>query len=194
MTRLKSKKTRKLKRQPKITVIPKSKGSHVYQPWMCEKAEELVGKLGARNEDLAMYFGVNVTSIEYWIKNKPDFYDAVTKGRIRAGMVMAKSLYMLGTGFTVPSKKIFCNAEGDVTRVPYNKYYAPNAFAAHKYLTIMFRHLGWSDNVKHEHHHSGEINHNHRKVEDIPLEELTQEQQDLLFEINMKQLKDVQRN
>ncbi len=82
-----------------------------FEPWMVKDAQELVGKLGARNVDLADYFEVDPSTIDYWIKNKPEFKRAVRKGRIEAALKVSKALYQTAVGFHVPEEKIFMNIE-----------------------------------------------------------------------------------
>ena len=57
----------------------------------------------------------------------------------------------------------------------------------------MFREV-WAEPTEFNvnHNHSGTINH--RKIEDIPIEELSKQEQDLVFQLNMKQLRDVNAN
>lgn len=158
-----------------------------------KEAQELVGLLGLTHKHLAEYFKISEKTIENWVRNKPAFEKALRIGRIHYGLKVAKATNMLATGFTIPDEKIFCNGEGHVTRVPYMKYYPPNAMAAIKWLAIMFRDI-WAETSTNNLNinHSGTINH--KTVEEIPINELTKEQQEFLFQINMKQLKDVRSN
>jgi len=151
-------------------------------------AQELVGKLGARNQDLAEFFEVDVTTIEYWCKNFESFALAVKKGRLEAGLKVSQALFQRAVGYSHKDTQMFFDQKrGRIVEKEYIKHYPPDVAACKNYLSIMFRET-WAENssININHNHSGTINH--RKIEEIPLHELSQEQQALLFELNMKQL------
>lgn len=171
-----------------------------------EDAENLVGMYGARNKELALYFDVAENTIDYWLKNYPDFERAVKRGRVHIGLKVAKALVAKAIGYSHPDVHILTNIvktyddEGKVIEshtepllVPIMKHYPPDAYAANKYLAIMFREM-WSEsaelNINHK--HSGEITH--RAIQDIDMKELSTEEQDFIFNLNRKQLKQIGEN
>lgn len=175
-------------------------------PWVIHQAEELAGKLGARNKDLAQYFQVDITTVEGWIKTRPAFGDAVRRGRTHASLTVAQSLYQKATGCTVTEEQVFNKTvktyyENGKLRaqhtepviVQVKKELPPDAYAANKFLSIIMREI-WADNTKVDvnHKYSGEITH--RKIEELSLDELSEPVKNLLFELNMKQLSDGQNN
>jgi len=135
---------------------------------------------------MAEYFEVSEGTIEYWVRNKSEFAKAVKRGRLEAALKVAKALFQKAVGYSHPDVQIM-QYKGDPIIVPYTKHYPPDAYAAHKYLSIIFREV-WAETAKieHEHTYSGSINI--RKIESISLDELTKKQQELLFQLNMKQL------
>lgn len=168
-----------------------------------DDVRDLVGSLGARNKDLATYFEVNNTTIDYWIKHYPEFDRAVKKGRIEIGLRTARALVAKARGYSHPAVKILTNQvreydkQGNVIRehtepmyVPYTKHYPPDVNAAFKYLTIIHRDK-WMDNslhIQHEHNHSGRVDF--RQLESIDLSNLSENVQEMLFELGMKQIGD----
>jgi len=176
-----------------------------YQPWMADTAKEMVGKLGARISDLAVMFNVCEGTIDYWIRHREDFESAVKQGRTECMLQVAQGLFKKATGFTHPDTHILTNRvkvfdeHGNVAEehtealmIPIVKYYPPDTPAAIKYLSILGRELGWSEvhNVSMDVNHSGDINIH--KVEELSMEDLSEEVKALLFDINLKQLSDVQ--
>ncbi len=188
-------------------VVKKRKVYGSYQPWMKHVASEMVGKLGARTCDLATVFEVGESTIDHWLKNRPDFANAVHKGRLKAMTKVAQSLYEKAIGYSHPDTHIIPNRvkeydeEGNLVRetteallIPIIKHYPPDAYAANKLLTVLARAQGWADvsNMNVNHMHSGDINIH--KVEELSMENLSDEVKNLLFDINMKQLSDAQNN
>lgn len=87
-------------------------------------------RLGATNKALAGFFDVSEGTINDWIRDKPEFAEAIRDGRTFADAHVADSLYRKATGYEHQAVKIFCNAEGDITEVPYTERYAPDTTAA----------------------------------------------------------------
>ena len=59
-----------------------------------------------------------------------DFGHALKLGREHANQRTERSLYMRANGFHYDAEKIFCNKDGEVTRVPYIEYVPPDTTAA----------------------------------------------------------------
>ena len=201
----------KMKRRPPITsteVVKHGPGRRgAFQPWMCEVAKNMVGKLGARINDLAEHFGVCSATIDYWIKNRPEFEQAVKYGRMECMLKVSGSLYQRAIGYSHPDIHIMSQTvkeydeDGKVVRsytqpliTDIIKHYPPDTPAAIKYLSILAREFGWAEvtNVNMDVKHSGDINIH--KIEELSLENIPEEIKSFLFELNMKQLSDVQSN
>jgi hypothetical protein len=155
-----------------------------YQPWMADDARDIVGKLGGGNAELALYFGISPKTIDYWLRVYKDFERAVKKGRLEKTLKVSKKLYQLAVGYKCKDTQFFLH-QGNIITKEYIKHYPPNFQAANKILTILARET-WAENVNVNVNHMGTINY--RKIDEIPVEELTQAQRELLFDINMKQL------
>jgi hypothetical protein len=177
-----------------------------FQPWMIEEAKELTGKLGARNIDMAEYFEVTVGTIDYWIKTKPEFARAVKIGRLEASLKVAQALYQKAIGFQYMDEQVIANTvkkygeNGKLISqhvepliVQVHKQLPPDAYAAHKYLSIIQREI-WAEtnslNINHSHTGSVTV----KNVEELSLDELSEDIKGLLFELNMKQLSSAQSN
>lgn len=161
---------------------------------------ELVGKMGARTKELALYFNVSISTVEYWLANFNDFRRAYDKGRVQIGLKVARALVHRAQGYSHPAIHFYTkmvkeyDEEGRVIReysepgaVPYTKHYPPDANAGYKFLQVMFPEM-WTDVQKIQHSHTGEIQHKH--VNEIEVEELSERAQEYLFEVGMKQLGD----
>ena len=177
-----------------------------YEPWMVKDAYELVGKLGARHQELALFFDVDITTIENWVKNKPEFARAVKRARVESGLIVSKSLFNKANGCIIKEQVVIQNVvkeyaeNGKLLRthiepiiVTIEKQLPPDAYAAHKYLTIMHREI-WAENS------SIDINHNYRgeltirNVDELSMDELSDDIKTMLFDLNMKQLSKPQHN
>jgi hypothetical protein len=163
-----------------------------------ELAYKLCAILGAKDKDLAAFFGVDDTTIEYWKRHKKEFKEALSKGKLIADANVAKAYYKRAIGYSHPDIHIMANRvneydkEGNIIKsynqpllIPITKYYPPDSFACLKWLTTRQRE-NWADVAEVHHKHSGEINF--RNLEDIPIEDFTEQEQEFLFKIGMKQL------
>jgi hypothetical protein len=86
--------------------------------------------LGATEKEIAAIFEVDVSTIANWKINHPKFLDAIKNGRKKADAEIADSLYHRALGYEHPSEEVFCNRDGEVTRVPVVKKYAPDPVSA----------------------------------------------------------------
>jgi len=213
MTRTKPVKRKKMKRAAKskpprnVVNTTRSNGKIYgsYQPWMVHVAAEMVGKFGARLCDLATTFEVAECTVDGWIKNKPAFANAVKKARLESMTRVAQSMYEKAIGYSHPDTHIISNRVKDYDEdgnlvcerteallVPIIKHYPPDAYAGNKLLTILARAQGWAEvsNMNVNHQLSGDINIH--KVEELSMDNLSEEIKAMLFEVNLKQLSDVQ--
>jgi len=181
---------------------PKSK----YNEELVATACDLVGYFGARNQDLANYFGIPLKTIEDWIRHKEDFSIRLKHARIQSGFKTARSLFEKANGYeyikvvVIPNQVKEYHENGKLKRI-YNdpitlevpEKLPPDAYAAHKILSILHRDI-WAEvtNVNVDHKHSGDITV--RKIEELSMENLTDEMKNMLFDLNLQQLSDAQNN
>lgn len=84
--------------------------------------------LGLTNEQLAGFCQVDVSTVERWIKNNPEFRGAVNAGRIGADGKVARSLWSRANGYSHPEEKLFFDGQsGGVVRAETTKHYPPDA-------------------------------------------------------------------
>jgi len=155
---------------------------------------EMLAKLGATNEIIAKFFGVGLSTIESWARNCPEFRDAKKKGGIVADMNVVGSLYKRAIGFSYEEKeyKQIMDTQGNPTdKVLIKtvvKHVVPDTKAINTWLRNRQREF-WSEAAfRVDQYIHGSVDHNHREVKDIPIEELSKKEQDLVFGIAVKQL------
>jgi len=118
-----------------------------YKPEFCHLAEQHC-LLGATNDDLARLFEVAPSTIDLWIKKKPEFSGAVKKGRADADAKVARSLFERACGYSHPDVHI-SNYQGEVTVTEVTKHYPPDTAAAFIWLKNRRPDL-WRDKQEHQ--------------------------------------------
>jgi hypothetical protein len=99
-----------------------------YKPEYAKMAKH-VAKLGATDADLARIFGVSDATIDNWKAQHPDFLGSLKAGKEEADARVERSLYSRAVGYSFNSEKIFCNKDGEVTRVPIVEHVPPDVTA-----------------------------------------------------------------
>lgn len=100
---------------------------------MVGQAQKLC-RLGAIDKDLADFFEINEDTVNRWKKDHPEFGEALRAGKMQADAEVADRLYHRALGYTHDEEKIFCNKDGEVTRVTTKKHYAPDTMACMYWL------------------------------------------------------------
>lgn len=104
-----------------------------YKPEYAKQAENIC-KLGATSVELAEFFEVSDRQIRRWINEHPAFGAAVKVGRDAADERVVAALYQRACGYEYQSKKVFCNAQGIVTEVPFTEHVPADTKAALQWL------------------------------------------------------------
>lgn len=100
-----------------------------YQEVFANQALKLA-LLGATDEELADFFGVDVSTINRWKKKFPQFLESLKKGKAVADSNVASKLYNRAIGYDCKATKIV-TYEGKVTdQVEYVEHYPPDTTAA----------------------------------------------------------------
>ena len=173
---------------------------------MLKDAEHLVGCYGARVKELALYFDVHEKTVEYWIRNYTEFERVVKRGRVAQGLQVAKALVSRAKGYSHPDTHIFSqtikeydektgkliSSKTEPLLINVMKHYPPDAYAANKYLAIMFRDVWTESELNINHNHSGTINH--KQINELDAKDLSETEKEFLFKLNMKQLQTVGKN
>ena len=78
----------------------------LYRDEYAEQATKLC-KLGATDEDMAQFFGVDVSTIGNWKHAHPEFFEAIRAGKAIADMEVAESLHSRALGHTWVEQQAF---------------------------------------------------------------------------------------
>jgi hypothetical protein len=78
--------------------------------------------LGATDKELADFFGVSEQTVNAWKINYPDFLESLKKGKEKADMEIAESLYERAKGYEITREQAFkvkdANGNEDIKVVP----------------------------------------------------------------------------
>ena len=120
-----------------------------FKPEYCEQAKKLC-LLGAKDAELANFFGVSETTINNWKDQFPDFLESLKEGKEGADAKVAKSLFHRAIGFKHEAVKVFGDAKtGAEHVVPYTEHYPPDTTACIFWLKNRRPDL-WRDQIRQE--------------------------------------------
>ncbi len=146
----------------------------------------MLSMLGATNEQIAIFFGKDMQTIDRWMSRYPEFREARQRGGMEADMKVAASVYMRATGFHYTEEELkYVNKEWLLFKV--RKYSVPDTSAQQFWLKNRQRN-NWADLRKVE--HGGTVTQEHKRVEELDVKRLSEKAQKLLFEITKEQMTD----
>jgi hypothetical protein len=117
-------------REKQILFGRTEKHSSLYKPGFAQAARLVCSIYGSTIEELANYFNVTDGTIQRWMREHPEFYDAVHNQSSSANVRAMQRLYRRAMGFRVGTEKIFYDVKrGKVVRVPTAEYYPPSETA-----------------------------------------------------------------
>lgn len=95
-----------------------------------EQAAKLC-KLGARDVELADFFGVSITTINNWKHAHPEFLASIKTAKAAADARVERSLYERAMGYSFDAVKILTvslgnNSGSEVQQVPYREHVPPD--------------------------------------------------------------------
>lgn len=93
-----------------------------YKEEYCELAFNYC-RLGAVDDQLAVFFDVCVATINNWKNDYPEFLESLKKGKMQADIEVAQSLFKGATGYTQTEEKVFIN-QGSREVVDVDVFYA----------------------------------------------------------------------
>ena len=115
-----------------------------YQASYPETAYKLA-MLGLTDEQMADFFGVTFQTIYNWHKAHPEFFEAITRGKVIADAEVAVSMYKRANGYSHPAVKIFLPPGATAPiYAEYTEHYPPDTPAASLWLRNRQRAL-WRD-------------------------------------------------
>ena len=118
----------------------------LYREEFGEQARKLC-LLGATDQELAEFFEIDVRTVYDWRRTKPEFSQAIARGKIFADAQVAAKLYERACGYVVNATKLYRQDDGSVLRVPFTIEHPPDTKAASLWLRNRQPRL-WRD--KHE--------------------------------------------
>lgn len=118
-----------------------------YKEEFNEQARKLC-LMGAVDAELADFFEVAVDTISEWKNVHPEFSASIKQGKMQADSNVADRLYQRAMGYEHPEVHI-SNYQGEITKTPITKIYAPDPAAAIFWLKNRQRGK-WRDKIDHE--------------------------------------------
>lgn len=152
--------------------------------------------LGATNRDFANLFSVSIQTIDYWMRNYPEFRDAKEAGSMPADARVAECMYLRAVGYDYQEKEYQVVVDKDtgeeyrMLKKITTKHIPADVKAGFKWLAARRRDGIWTEAgyMRVHHTHEGRINHLHVAAEDLDMEQLSDAAREVLFELNMEQL------
>jgi hypothetical protein len=123
--------------------VPGPGRKSLYNEAYAEQAFKLC-LLGATDEELADFFGVDPRSIYRWQNEHPAFCQAIIDGKVKADAEVAHSLYKTATGHQITAEKVVKNGDR-FEAVRYKQFIPGDPNAAYRWL-LNRRRRNWTDN------------------------------------------------
>ena len=105
----------------------------LYRPEYAEQARKLC-LLGATDNEMADFFGVNPDTIYRWQKVNPEFSESIARGKILADAEVAEKLFQRACGYRHGATKLYRNEDGSVRQERYEVEYPPDTQAISLWL------------------------------------------------------------
>lgn len=96
-----------------------------YKPEYLAQAVKLCA-LGATEEQLADFFGVQVSTLYEWREKHPQFSEAIKEAKSEHDAAVERSLLERAQGYSHKAEKIFLSRFGEVVRAEYTEHYPPD--------------------------------------------------------------------
>jgi len=140
--------------------------------------------IGLTDRELAIAFDVNVTTIDKWKKECPEFRNALEKGKTEADAEVVQSLFKRATGFSYEEEQIVIDKKGQYKRIT-RKVVPPDTTACIFWLKNRQRDK-WADVHKFE--STGDITINFLQQNNINLDHFTIEELKVMEKLGLKKL------
>lgn len=121
------------------------------------KTVKFKAQQGYTEEELAVIFNVQKSTITNWKKQFPQFMASLKEGKLLADVKVEASLYQRANGYSHPDVHI-SNYQGDITVTPIIKHYPPDPTSMIFWLKNRKKDE-WRDKLDVD--HSGGVTHEH---------------------------------
>ncbi len=85
--------------------------------------------LGAKDKEIADFFGVSEQTVNGWKKLFPEFLESIKRGKMEADANVASSLYNRAIGFTKKDCEKVFQFQGNIVRAKVTEYFPPSETA-----------------------------------------------------------------
>lgn len=102
--------------------------------------------LGALDTHICDILGISMPTLTIWKRERPQFFDAIKRGKAMANMKVAESLYLNCIDRWVEEEEIHV-VNKEIVRVPVKKFYKAESRAQLKFLAAREPEL-WSESYK----------------------------------------------
>jgi transcription initiation factor TFIIIB Brf1 subunit/transcription initiation factor TFIIB len=126
--------------------------------------------LGATDREVAEVLGVEPVTIDFWKRTKPEFSEAMERGKIQTDAKVAESLLKCALGYEYEEEVVHV-VKGEVVITTVKKYKGPDAWAANKWLSLRQREK-WSESHNISITDNRTVNINNFNMDDMSSEEL----------------------
>jgi hypothetical protein len=150
-----------------------------YNPAMLHMVTCLALK-GCTDTDIANALNIGHATIDLWKRTRPEFLEALTRGKEQADAKVAESLYKVAIGFDYPMQ-VIKEYHGKYEVIDIMIHKPPNAWAAAKWLSMR-------DPVRWRETHDVNINTSTTSTLRVDLRGITTEELMLLKKIGMHQI------
>lgn len=140
----------------------------------------LLALLGATDQQIADVMDVDPDTITRWKKNKPEFLEALNRGKLGADTKVVQAFYKCATGYYYEEDDVRV-VRGEVIVSRIKKWKAADPWTCSKWLALRQR-GNWSETTKIE------INNTNLNINKLDLTGVTFEQLKMLRDIGLKQL------
>lgn len=99
--------------------------------------------LGATDKQVADVMGVSIQTIDTWKRDRPEFAEALMRGKDQADMEVASAFYKRATGYDVVEKKVTIY-RGKVIEYETTRHIPADPWSCQKWLSLRQREK-WAD-------------------------------------------------
>lgn len=104
-----------------------------YDPALTPLQAEKLCRLGAKDAEIADFFGMSVSGLRKWFDKYPALVEAMKRGKLQADANVADALYHRAIGYSYTAVKIM-QYQGDVIREEYTEHCPPDVAACFGWL------------------------------------------------------------